>query len=144
MTRSVRTFINRALVVAALLSVTVLLSGCSRTDKRSAAEIKADLVASMLKGVKQPGLDITVSAESYDTDAQELHGVRVHGKQGVLYAERATISVDEKTKAIRMKLFDVIVAQPADGSDPKPAGTQGQIVEYREMVLDDLFAPHER
>ncbi len=144
MTRSVHTMIRRVFVVSALLSAVMFVSGCSRSDTRTAAEIKADLVASMLKGVKQPGLELTISAQRYDADAQELRGVRVNGKQGLLYAERATISVDEKTRAIRMKLFDVVIAQPADTSGPNPGGTRGQMVKYREMVLDDLFAPHEK
>lgn len=124
---------------AAALCLAVSLSGCGRSDTRSAAEVKAELVASMLKGVKQPGLSITVSADRYDPQAQELRGVHVSGKQGLLYAERATISVDEKTRAVRMKLFDVIVAQPADGRG-ETEGTEGKLVRYREMVLDDLYA----
>lgn len=138
MTRTLQSIIRRTLVAVAIMTAVSCLSGCRRGDPRSAAEIKADLVDSMLKGYTQPGLTITVSAERYDTQAQELHGVHVTGKQGVLYADRATITVDEETKAIRIKLFDVIVAQPADETNSSPDSTQGHLVKYRELVLEDL------
>ncbi|MCC6907267.1 MAG: hypothetical protein IT430_04935 [Phycisphaerales bacterium] len=128
------------LAAAAVVCITACLSGCGPSDTRSAAEIRADLVASMLKGFKQPGLSISVSADRYDAQAQELRGVHVNGKQGLLYAERATITVDENTRAVRMRLFDVIVAQPAEGSGAAE-GSEGKLVRYREMVLDDLNAP---
>lgn len=140
MAHSRKLIVRRAFVAAALVAVATSLSGCRRSDPRSAAEIKADLVDSMLKGYQQPGLTVTVSAERYDQNAQELHGVRVTGKQGVLYADRATITVGEKTKAIRMKLFDVIVAQPTDDAGPAPEGSRGHLVKYRELVLEDLNA----
>jgi len=140
MTHSIKLMIRGAFMAAALVAVATSLWGCGRNDPRSAAEIKADLVDSMLKGYTQPGLTVTVSAEHYDQNAQELRGVHVTGKQGVLYADRATITVDEKTKAIRMKLFDVIVAQPADGATPATEGSRGHMVKYRELVLEDLNA----
>jgi len=140
-TRSFQLIIRRALVAAAVMAMTTCLSGCRRGDPRSAAEIKASIIDSMLMGIRPPGLRITVSAERYDSTAQEMHGVRVMGKQGVLYADRATITVDEETKSIRMKLFDVIVAQPSDEAESAPDGAPGHLVKYRELVLEDLTAP---
>lgn len=139
MTKHGRRSFARVLLTTSLLAASVVTGGCDGGDQRTAAEIKADLVAQLLEGMKRKGSQL--SAEQYDAAAQELLGVRVTGPEGVLYAARATIVVDEQTKAVRMKLFDVIVAQPVDETDPNPGGSQGQLVKYREMVLDDLAAP---
>lgn len=125
-------------MLIALAAMMAVVPGCERGETRSAAEIKADVVASLLKGMKRQGSQL--SAERYDSVAGELCALRVTGKEGLLYAERATISVDEATKAVRLKLFDVVLTQPA-GEDAPPEGAQGQIIRYREMVLDDLAAP---
>lgn len=129
-------------IIAAAMVLAVLgpgLTGCERGETRSAAEIKADVVASLLKGMKRRGSEL--SAERYDSQAQELLAVRVIGDDGLLYAERATISVDESTKVVRIRLFDVVVTQPMSEDGSPPEGMQGSIVRYREMVLDDITAP---
>jgi len=139
MRRVSKAFAPRLLAAIVLAAACIALVGCDGGDSRSAAEIKADVVASLLKGMKRQGSQL--SAERFDADAQELLAVRVTGKKGLLYAQRATISVDEKTKAVRIKLFDVVVTQPIGEDEEAPEGTQGQIVRYPEMVLDDIQAP---
>ncbi len=134
-TRVIMRHMATLIVMAAMLAS---LHGCDRGETRSAAEIRDDVVASLLKGMKRQGSQL--SAERYDSVAGELRALRVTGKEGLLYAERATISVDEVTRAVRLKLFDVVLTQPS-GEDAAPEGTQGQIIRYREMVLDDLSAP---
>ncbi len=131
-------FVRNVAAATIVAALSLCLPGCGRGETRSAAEIKADVVASLLKGMKRQGSQL--SAETFDAQAQELRNVRVVGKKGLLYAERATIAVDEATKAVRIRLYDVVVTQPI-GEEGAASEGQGAIVRYREMVLDDIQAP---
>lgn len=133
---------KQSLIIGLVALSLTLMPACDSGPTRAPASIRAEIIESILQGVKFGSTHI--SAESFNAASHELIDMRVKSRKGLYYAKRATVTVDETGRNMTLKLFDVLLVHPTDGeSQPDAANppldeNAGNIQAYREFTIADI------